>query len=140
MDESTNEGEAQEEEEEADHPGVGEEIEKLTPERREEIKAIRRAMDEENERIGTAQSRESRSRDEDRTKWSRGRVYSFCVFFHFGLVENQLMLLRVIILLLFVLFTGAEKNQRRSSPRGKFIDFVAAKQREVSKKVASKQK
>ncbi|CAK6969284.1 cytoplasmic dynein 2 intermediate chain 1 isoform X2 [Scomber scombrus] len=104
MDESANEGEEQEE---PDHPEVGEEIEELTPQRKEEIKAIRRAMDEENEQIGTAQSRESMSREEeDRAKWSR----------------------------------GAEKNQRRSSPRGKFIDFVAAKQREVSKKVASKQK
>ncbi|XP_056290481.1 cytoplasmic dynein 2 intermediate chain 1 isoform X2 [Pseudoliparis swirei] len=35
---------------------------------------------------------------------------------------------------------GSEKNQSRSSQRGKFIDFVAAKQREVSKKVSTKQK
>ncbi|XP_042254869.1 cytoplasmic dynein 2 intermediate chain 1 isoform X2 [Thunnus maccoyii] len=105
MDESANEGE--EEEEEPEHPEVGEETEELTPQRREEIKAIRRAMDEENERIGTAQSRESTSREEeDRAKWSR----------------------------------GSEKNQNRISQRGKFIDFVAAKQREVSKKVATKQK
>ncbi|XP_008289553.1 WD repeat-containing protein 60 isoform X2 [Stegastes partitus] len=34
----------------------------------------------------------------------------------------------------------SEKNQSRASQRGKFIDFVAAKQREVSKKVATKQK
>ena len=78
MDESTNEGEEQEE---PDHPGVGEEIEELTPQRKEEIKAIRRAMDEENERIGTAQSRESMSREEeDRAKWSRGRVCTLCYF------------------------------------------------------------
>uniref|UniRef100_A0A3B5B680 WD repeat domain 60 n=1 Tax=Stegastes partitus TaxID=144197 RepID=A0A3B5B680_9TELE len=32
------------------------------------------------------------------------------------------------------------QNQSRASQRGKFIDFVAAKQREVSKKVATKQK
>lgn len=38
------------------------------------------------------------------------------------------------------LFIGFERNQRRGSQRGKFIDFVAAKQREVSKKVATKQK
>ncbi|CAG5896061.1 unnamed protein product [Menidia menidia] len=35
---------------------------------------------------------------------------------------------------------GSEKNERTSSQRGKFIDFVTAKQREVSKKVSSKQK
>ncbi|XP_034416429.1 WD repeat-containing protein 60 isoform X3 [Cyclopterus lumpus] len=35
---------------------------------------------------------------------------------------------------------GSEKNQSRGSQRGKFIDFVAAKQREVSKKVSTKQK
>ncbi|KAF0028004.1 hypothetical protein F2P81_019091 [Scophthalmus maximus] len=35
---------------------------------------------------------------------------------------------------------GSEKNQSRDSHRGRFIDFVAAKQREVSKKVATKQK
>ncbi|KAM7369817.1 hypothetical protein PAMP_011108 [Pampus punctatissimus] len=88
IDESANEGE-----EEPDTPEVGEDMEELTPQRREEIKAIRRAMDEENERIGTAHSRQR-----------------------------------------------SEKNQSRSSQRGKFIDFVAAKQREVSKKVATKQK
>lgn len=38
------------------------------------------------------------------------------------------------------LFIGLERNQSRASQRGKFIDFVAAKQREVSKKVATKQK
>lgn len=79
MDESANEGE---EEEEPEHPEVGEEMEELTPQRREEIKAIRRAMDEENERIGTAHSRQSTSREEeDRPKWSRGTVCSFCVKF-----------------------------------------------------------
>ncbi|KAL3040352.1 hypothetical protein OYC64_011393 [Pagothenia borchgrevinki] len=35
---------------------------------------------------------------------------------------------------------GSEKTPSVDSQRGKFIDFVAAKQREVSKKVASKQK
>ncbi|XP_028288466.1 WD repeat-containing protein 60 [Parambassis ranga] len=35
---------------------------------------------------------------------------------------------------------GFEKSQSRASNRGKFIDFVAAKHREVSKKVATKQK
>ncbi|XP_033494623.1 cytoplasmic dynein 2 intermediate chain 1 isoform X2 [Epinephelus lanceolatus] len=104
MDESANESE---DEKEPQHPEVAEEKEELTPQRRKEIEAIQRAMDEENERVGTAQSRQSTSREEeDRPKWSR----------------------------------GSEKNQSRASQRGKFIDFVAAKQREVSKKVATKQK
>ncbi|XP_041817328.1 cytoplasmic dynein 2 intermediate chain 1 isoform X2 [Chelmon rostratus] len=104
MDESANEGE---DEKEPQHPEVGEEREELTAQRRKEIEAIQRAMDEENERVGTAQSRQITSREEeDGPKWSR----------------------------------GSEKTQSRASQRGKFIDFVAAKQREVSKKVATKQK
>uniref|UniRef100_UPI0037E9570D cytoplasmic dynein 2 intermediate chain 1 n=1 Tax=Semicossyphus pulcher TaxID=241346 RepID=UPI0037E9570D len=103
MDASENEGE---DEKEPQQPEVGEEREELT-QRRKEIEAIQRAMDEENERVGTAQSRRSTSREEeDEPKWTR----------------------------------GSEKNQSRASQRGKFIDFVAAKQREVSKKVATKQK
>ncbi|XP_035981200.1 WD repeat-containing protein 60 [Fundulus heteroclitus] len=35
---------------------------------------------------------------------------------------------------------GSERNQGETSRRGKFIDFVAAKQREVSQKVATRQK
>ncbi|MEQ2241020.1 hypothetical protein ILYODFUR_021103, partial [Ilyodon furcidens] len=35
---------------------------------------------------------------------------------------------------------GSERNESKTSRRGKFINFVAAKQREVSKKVATKQK
>ncbi|XP_037613363.1 cytoplasmic dynein 2 intermediate chain 1 isoform X2 [Sebastes umbrosus] len=105
MDESANEGE---DEKEPQHPEAGkEEREEVTSQRRKEIEAIQRAMDEENERVGTAQSRQTTStEEEERPKWSR----------------------------------GSEKNQSRASQRGKFIDFVAAKQREVSKKVATKQK
>ncbi|XP_068437502.1 cytoplasmic dynein 2 intermediate chain 1 isoform X2 [Clinocottus analis] len=104
MDESANEGEDQSE---PQHPEVGEEREELSAQRRKEIEAIQRAMDEENQRVGTAQSRPISSREEEETpKWSR----------------------------------GSEKNQSRDSQRGKFIDFVAAKQREVSKKVSTKQK
>ncbi|XP_074477820.1 cytoplasmic dynein 2 intermediate chain 1 isoform X2 [Sebastes fasciatus] len=105
MDESENEGE---DEKEPQHPEAGkEEKEEVTSQRRKEIEAIQRAMDEENERVGTAQSRQTTStEEEERPKWSR----------------------------------GSEKNQSRASQRGKFIDFVAAKQREVSKKVATKQK
>ncbi|KAI3355322.1 hypothetical protein L3Q82_018175 [Scortum barcoo] len=104
IDESANEGE---EDEKPQRPEVSEEREELTPQRRKEIETIQRAMDEENERVGTAQSRQSTSREEeDRPKWSR----------------------------------GSEKNQSKASQRSKFINFVAAKQREVSKKVATKQK
>ncbi|KAM9337393.1 LOW QUALITY PROTEIN: cytoplasmic dynein 2 intermediate chain 1 [Symphorus nematophorus] len=104
MDESANEGE---DETELQCPEVGEEKEELTAQRRKEIEAIQRAMDEENERVGTAQSRHITSKEEeDEPKRSR----------------------------------GSETNQSRGSQRGKFIDFVAAKQREVSKKVATKQK
>ncbi|XP_070708871.1 cytoplasmic dynein 2 intermediate chain 1 isoform X1 [Pempheris klunzingeri] len=96
-----------EDEKEPRHPEVVEEREELTAQRRKEIEAIQRAIDEENERVGTAQSRQITSREEERgPKWSR----------------------------------GSEKNQSIASQRGKFIDFVAAKQREVSKKVATKQK
>lgn len=38
------------------------------------------------------------------------------------------------------LFKGSERDDIITSRRGKFIDFVAAKQREVSKNVATKQK
>uniref|UniRef100_A0A3Q1GT55 Dynein 2 intermediate chain 1 n=1 Tax=Acanthochromis polyacanthus TaxID=80966 RepID=A0A3Q1GT55_9TELE len=104
MDESANEGE---DEKELLHPEVGEEKEELTARRKKEIEAIQRAMDEENERVGIVQSRQSTSREEeDGPKWSK----------------------------------GSEKNEKRASQRGKFIDFVAAKQREVSKKAAAKQK
>nr|XP_029138074.1 WD repeat-containing protein 60 isoform X2 [Labrus bergylta] len=99
MDESANEDEVEKE------PGGGsEEGEGLTAQRRKEIEAIQRAMDEENERVGTARSRGSTSREEED--------------------ESR----------------GSEKNQKKASQRGKFIDFVAAKQREVSKKVATEQK
>ncbi|XP_068566035.1 cytoplasmic dynein 2 intermediate chain 1 isoform X2 [Cebidichthys violaceus] len=96
-----------EDEREPQHPEAGEEREELSAQRRKEIEAIQRAMDEENERVGTAQSRQATSREEEETPtWSR----------------------------------GSEKSQSRASQRGKFIDFVAAKQREVSKKVSTKQK
>ncbi|XP_060949891.1 cytoplasmic dynein 2 intermediate chain 1 [Limanda limanda] len=105
MDPSENEGEDEKESEEP--PTVGEEREEVTAQKRKEIEAIQRAMNEENERVGTDHSTQSTSREEeDGPKLSR----------------------------------GLEKNQSRASQRGKFIDFVAAKQREVSKKVATKQK
>ncbi|XP_029934940.1 WD repeat-containing protein 60 isoform X2 [Myripristis murdjan] len=106
LDESADEGEG-EGEKEPHHPEVREEKEQLTARRREEIKAIQRAMHEENERAAFAQTRQSTStEEEDRPKRSR----------------------------------ESDKNRGRNSQRGKFIDFVAAKQREVSKKVANKQK
>ncbi|XP_034997984.2 cytoplasmic dynein 2 intermediate chain 1 isoform X2 [Hippoglossus stenolepis] len=105
LDPSENEGEDEKESEELQP--VGEEREEVTDQKRKEIEAIQRAMNEENERVGTDHSTQSTSREEeDGAKLSRGH----------------------------------EKNHSRASQRGKFIDFVAAKQREVSKKVATKQK
>ncbi|XP_056220364.1 cytoplasmic dynein 2 intermediate chain 1 isoform X2 [Seriola aureovittata] len=104
LDQSENEGD---DEKEPEFPQVGEEREEPMTQKRKEIEAIQRAMNEENERVGTTQSRQSMSRgEEDTPKRSR----------------------------------GSEKNQSRASSRGRFIDFVAAKQRDVSKKVATKQK
>ncbi|KAM8822492.1 cytoplasmic dynein 2 intermediate chain 1 isoform 2-T2 [Spinachia spinachia] len=106
LDESASEGE---DEGEPQHPEVGEEREELSAQRRKEIQAIQRAMDEENERVGAAQSRQTVSTPE----WSGA-----------------------------ALLIGSEKNPRTEGApqRGKFIDFVTAKQREVSKKVSTKQK
>ncbi|KAL6097721.1 dync2i1 [Pungitius sinensis] len=105
MDDSASE---REDEGEQRHPEVGEEREELSAQRRKEIEAIQRAMDEENERVGTAQSKQTVSTEEEETPplWSR------------------------------------EKNLKKegTSQRGKFIDFVAAKQREISKQVSTKQK
>ncbi|XP_068604282.1 cytoplasmic dynein 2 intermediate chain 1 [Brachionichthys hirsutus] len=71
LDESVKEGvEEEEEEEEPQHLEASQEREGLTAQRRREIETIQRAMDEENERVGTRQimSRE----EEDEPKWSRG--------------------------------------------------------------------
>lgn len=79
MDESADEGE---EEQEPQHPEVDEEREELTAQRRKEIEAIQRAMDEENERVGTAQSRQSTSREEEAEhKLYRGKP-SFLFFIY----------------------------------------------------------
>uniref|UniRef100_A0A3B4YE20 WD repeat domain 60 n=1 Tax=Seriola lalandi dorsalis TaxID=1841481 RepID=A0A3B4YE20_SERLL len=96
LDQSENEGD---DEKEPEFPQVGEEREEPMTQKRKEIEAIQRAMNEENERVGTTQSRQSMSRGEEDTP-----------------------------------------KRSRASSRGRFIDFVAAKQREVSKKVATKQK
>lgn len=75
VDESANEGE---DEQEPQRPDVGEEREELRAQRRKEIEAIQRAMDEENERVGTAQSSQITSREEeDGPKSSRGTFISF---------------------------------------------------------------
>ncbi len=80
MDESANDSE---DEKEPQHPEVGEEREELTSQRRREIEAIQRAMNEENERVGTAQSRQLASREEESgPKLSRGK--------HLGFVRNIL--------------------------------------------------
>lgn len=86
MDDSENEGE---DEKETELPQV-EEREKLTLQRRKEIEAIQRAMDEENERVGTVQSRQSTNREEeDKSKWSRGTVI-ICLFSHIYLLSLTL--------------------------------------------------
>ncbi|XP_043960267.1 cytoplasmic dynein 2 intermediate chain 1 isoform X2 [Gambusia affinis] len=94
--------------ENADEGEDDEEEEGQTAEQRKETEAIRRAMAEENERVGTAQSRSSTAREEEQNwpKWSK----------------------------------GSERDESKTSRHGKFINFVAAKQREISKKVATKQK
>nr|XP_061809909.1 cytoplasmic dynein 2 intermediate chain 1-like [Nerophis lumbriciformis] len=72
----------------------------------EEVKAIQRAMGEENERVRASFSRLSKEEEEEKPELSQGK----------------------------------EKKNIRSSQRGKFIDFAAAKKREAGKKVAMKQK
>ncbi|XP_061613779.1 cytoplasmic dynein 2 intermediate chain 1 isoform X2 [Phyllopteryx taeniolatus] len=76
----------------------------------EEVKAIQRAMGEENERVRASFSTFSKEEEEGKEKpeWSRVK--------------------------------HSDEKESRGSQRGKFIDFVAAKQREVSKKVAIKQR
>lgn len=74
MDESANEDE---DEPEPQSPDVGETREELSAQRKKEIEAIQRAMDEENERVGTSQSRQIVSREaEDEPKSSRGTFIS----------------------------------------------------------------
>ncbi|XP_056155209.1 cytoplasmic dynein 2 intermediate chain 1 [Lampris incognitus] len=104
LDESAGENEP---EREPHHPQVSEGGGVHSAQPSEEIKAIRRAMDEENKRVGTAQTKQSISSEEDDKP---------------------------------VLHTESDKVQNRGSQHGKFIDFVAAKQRQVHKKVANKQK
>lgn len=71
-----------EDEKEPLHPEVEDEKEELTVQQRKEIEAIQRAMAEENERAGTAQSRQNVSREEeDRPKLSKGCVYFSVVLF-----------------------------------------------------------
>lgn len=78
MDESANEAE---DEPEPQSPDVGETREELSAQRKKEIEAIQRAMDEENERVGTSQSRQIESRDvEEGPKSSRGAFISSVSF------------------------------------------------------------
>ncbi|XP_067107613.1 cytoplasmic dynein 2 intermediate chain 1 isoform X3 [Osmerus mordax] len=81
-----------------------EEREELNPQRREQIEAIQRAMKEENERVGSVQTRLSTEEEEEEERPSK---------------------------------TGGSETLPQ---QGKFIDFVAAKHREVNKKVACQQK
>uniref|UniRef100_A0A673LC47 WD repeat domain 60 n=1 Tax=Sinocyclocheilus rhinocerous TaxID=307959 RepID=A0A673LC47_9TELE len=91
----------EEEENEEHDKKVREDKRELSPKRREEIEAIQRAIDEENERIYSARSKPTTT-------------------------ESAV--------------TQREKHSDRSRTHGKIIDFVSAKQREVSQKVAKKQK
>ncbi|XP_073693301.1 cytoplasmic dynein 2 intermediate chain 1-like [Garra rufa] len=91
-----------EEEENEEHDNkVREDKRELSPKRREEIEAIQKAIDEENERIYSARSKPTTT-------------------------ESAV--------------TQRERHSDRSRTHGKIIDFVSAKQREVSQKVARKQK
>ncbi|XP_028290803.1 WD repeat-containing protein 60 isoform X3 [Gouania willdenowi] len=100
--------EEEEEEEEPLHPEEDEKKEEISPQRKKEIEAVQRAIEEENERVGTTQIRPRRNREEEEES-QKGS-------------------------------TGSELNQRKVSLKGRFMDFVAAKKREVNKQVATKQK
>ncbi|XP_043100036.1 cytoplasmic dynein 2 intermediate chain 1 isoform X1 [Puntigrus tetrazona] len=96
--EEEDDNEEEEENEEHDEK-VREDERELSPKRREEIEAIQRAIDEENERIYSARSKPTKSAA-----------------------------------------TQREKHSDRRQTHGKMIDFVSAKQREISQKVVRKQK
>uniref|UniRef100_A0A1A8L5A7 WD repeat domain 60 n=2 Tax=Nothobranchius pienaari TaxID=704102 RepID=A0A1A8L5A7_9TELE len=84
--------------------------EEIIAQQQQEIDEIRRAMAKENERVGTTLHRQTKSREEeDQPRWSTDAASS-----------------------------DFEKKIKTSS-HGKFINFVAARHREVSKEVASKQ-
>lgn len=76
MDESVSKGE---DDQEPVQPVVGEEKKEFTAQQRKELEAIQRAMDEENERIDTAHSKLSMSREEeDWPQHSRGMAVFSC--------------------------------------------------------------
>lgn len=81
MDESADEGE--------DDDGEAEQ----TTEQSKEIEAIRRAMAEENERVGTAQSRSSTAREEEqnRPKWSKGALFMFNTIHTTYIIQQRFM-------------------------------------------------
>ncbi|KAG7488437.1 hypothetical protein MATL_G00034530 [Megalops atlanticus] len=83
--------------------------EELSPQKRREIEEIRRAMDAENERVGSGQ------------RWHGVEEVEVSKRDHVHRAHSSI-------------------SQSKSVQHGKFIDFVAAKHREVSKKAASKQK
>lgn len=96
------EDDKEEENEKEEHENkAGEDKRELSPRRRQEIEAIQRAIDEENERIYSARSKPSTA---DSAVTQRDRL--------------------------------SNTNQTR----GTIIDFVSAKQREISQKVAREQK
>ncbi|XP_051559908.1 cytoplasmic dynein 2 intermediate chain 1-like isoform X2 [Myxocyprinus asiaticus] len=96
------EDEEEDDKDEVEHDNRGrEEKRELSPRRREEIEAIQRAIDEENERISSARSQRTTT-------------------------ESA--------------FPYRENHSDGGRTHGKIIDFVSAKHREISQKVAKKQK
>uniref|UniRef100_A0A8C5CAE5 Dynein 2 intermediate chain 1 n=1 Tax=Gadus morhua TaxID=8049 RepID=A0A8C5CAE5_GADMO len=96
-------GEEEQEEEEKEEVVVESPRQKMGAERRKEVEAIQRAMEEENRRVLTLLSAPSPESEQTRPG-------------------------------------SPHRGSQRGPQRGKFIDFVAAKQREINQKVASKQK
>ena len=135
LDESEGEEEEEEEEEEKEEVVVETPRQKMGAERRKEVEAIQKAMDEENRRAGGR--RRGTQEEEIRPQGlllchSSVSQVSRC---HRGGADSAL---------------SPEPEQTHQGPphrgslrgpqRGNFIDFVAAKQREINQKVASKQK
>ncbi|KPP57256.1 hypothetical protein Z043_125043, partial [Scleropages formosus] len=95
---------------------------------REEVEAIRRAMEAENERIGSALLSPQGLEEGDAPGNEQGNNPERGIPEHVFAAGNR------------NLSTDPAVSRHRPAPKGKFIDFVAAKHREVSKKVAIKQK
>ncbi|XP_059901503.1 cytoplasmic dynein 2 intermediate chain 1 isoform X2 [Gadus macrocephalus] len=101
-------GEDEQEDEEKEEVVVESPRQKMGAERRKEVEAIQRAMEEENRRAAGGRSgTEGEIRPQESEQTRPGSPH---------------------------------RGSQRGPQRGKFIDFVAAKQREINQKVASQQK